>query len=129
MVQRLFAILLLDAIGNFIQLDPPTFTPNFIEYIFTTTSSKDMSRQLMGILDAHLAEKYKKSKDFILRVADPPSINHALMSYFIEAYFLSLSKILDSFKSTFALFACTPPPLSTDKDYQLHIRQTSDRKT
>ena len=49
------------------------------------------------------------------------------MIYFIGAFFpyLSLSKILDSLKSNFTLFAWNPPLLSSDKDYQLQLRQTS----
>ena len=82
----------------------------------------------MNLLDNHLAKKEKKSRDFILRVADSPSINHALMSYFIGAYFpsLSFSKIMDSLKSSFTLFAWILPPLSTDKEYQLYLKQISD---
>ena len=127
-VQLFFNIHLLDAAGNVIQLDPNTITPNFLDCISSTTSFKDLSRQLMGILDAHLAEKDRKSRDFILRVAELPPINHVLTRYFIDTYFpsLSLSKILGSLKSTFDFLSWTPPPLSTDKYYQLHLRNTYD---
>ena len=128
MIQLLFVIPFLDAAGNIIQTDPPTITPNFIECISSATYSKNLSRQLMVLIAAHLAEKDRKSRDFILRIDDPPSINHLFMSYFISAYFPSLfpSKIMDTLKSTFILFSWTPPPLSTDKYYQLHLRNYSD---
>ena len=62
MVQLLFANPLLDAVENFIQLDHPTLTPNFLDYISLATSSKDLNRKLMGLLDAHLAENDRKSR-------------------------------------------------------------------
>ena len=79
----------------------------------------------MELLDFHLDEKDSKSRDFILRVADQPSINHALTSYFISTYFppLYLSKSLDSLKSNFTFFDWNPHSLSTDKDFQLYLRK------
>ena len=58
----------------------------------------------------------------------PDFLNFPIMSYFVDACFpsLSLSKSMDSLKSSFTLFAWTPPPLSVDIEYQLHLKQASE---
>jgi hypothetical protein len=114
-----------------VDLTPPTLTDNFLEAISTSSSTKDLSRNLISILQVDQEDRDFKSGDFILRAADPPSINQAFMTYFIGACFPShsLPKNLETLKSTFNLYSLTPPPSSSDKDYLSHLRATNDNDT
>ena len=87
MIHLLFAVPILDAGGNVIQLDPPTLSEDFLAAVEECTSTKELSREMIKILDANIQESEGKSRDFLLRSVDPPSINHALMFYFIGRCF------------------------------------------
>ena len=81
---------------------------------------------MMKIFDVNIQESDGKSRDSPLRSVDPPSINHTLMSYFLGSYFPthSLFRNAETLKSTFTIYSLTPPPSSTNKDYQnLYQRQ------
>ncbi len=82
---------------------------------------------MIKILDADIQESESKSRDFLLRSVDPPSINHALMSYFIGGCFPTnrFSKNLEILKSSFTIFTRTPPP-TDNKVYQDHLRATTN---
>ena len=127
MIHLLFAVPVLDAAGNVVQLDPPTLTEDFLAAVEECSSTKELSREMMKILDANIQESEGKSRDFLLRSVDPPSINHALMSYFIGGCFPSsgFSKNLEIIKSAFTIFAWTPPP-TDNKSYQDHLRATTN---
>ena len=110
---------------NVIQLDPPTLTEELLAAVAECSSTKELSREMMKILDANLQENEGKSRDLLLRIVDPPSINYALMSYFIGGCFPSnsFSKNLEIIKSAFAIFAWTPPH-NDNKVYQDHLKAT-----
>ena len=126
-VQLLFAVPILDAAGTVIQLDPPTLTEDFLAAIDESSSIKELTREMMRIMYSKVQETEGKSIDFLLRSADPPAINHALMGYSIGSSFHSIgfSKNKEKLKSSFTMFAWTPPP-QDNKVYQDHLRETTN---
>ena len=82
---------------------------------------------MIKILDTNLQETEGKSKYFLLRSVDPPTINRVLISYFTGACLpsIGLSKNIEILKSTFTIFAWNPPP-KDNKVYQEHLRSTTN---
>ena len=113
-----------------VEIQTPTLTDSFLETLSTSSSNKELSRSMIAIYQSQISDRDNRSRDFILRAADPPSINHALMSYFLGACFPthSLSRNAETLKSTFTIYSLTPPPSSTNKDYQNHLRSTNDNE-
>ncbi len=64
MIRLLFAVPILDAANNVIQLDPPTITEDFMAAVEESSSIKELSRVMIKILDANLPETEGKSRDF-----------------------------------------------------------------
>ena len=60
----------------------------------------------------------------------PPLIKHAIMSYFLGACFPthSLARNTGTLKATFTIYSLTPPPSSSNKDYQNYLRSTNDNE-
>ena len=129
MVRLLFPSLFLDAADNISQLNPPTLTPNFIKRISFATLSKDLSRQLIELIDAHPAKSIRRvgilSSEFLIH-------HQLIMHSWVTSLELS-SRPSPSPKSwtawnSFTLFTWTPSPFSTGKEYQLHLRKKLDNE-
>lgn len=65
-------------------LIPSTLSTSLKDAILATSSVKDLSREIISILTYLLDTECRQSRDFLLKVADSPVINHALIGFFIS---------------------------------------------
>ena len=80
----------------------------------------------MIVLDADLQKIEEKIRDFILSSVDHPSINHALLSYFIYWFpSIRFSRNIEVLKSSFTIFLWTQPPQDS-KSYQEHLKEATN---
>ena len=83
LVKLLFAVPTFDAADDLMMVTPESLSSSLKDSLTTTISIKDLSRDIISIL-AHLFDtECTQSRDFLLKAADPPVINHALIGFFV----------------------------------------------
>ena len=120
MLEVLLPIPLLDAQDQIIELIPPTFTDDLVEFTKTATSTRALSRQLLNAIQARINGPEGKSRDYLYQSVELPILGQATMTYLINSMFATpRNATIDAFKNTFNIFSLLPP--SYNKAYDDHV--------
>ena len=124
-LRTMFAIPIFDAEGDIAGLEPASLVDDLLGVITTSTTNNCLSWSIIVYFNT-LIESEEKLGDFLIKLANPPLLNHAILGYFIGKNFpnLPIHNMLDTLKTSLIILALTPPRISQSFEFNEHVRLT-----